>query len=268
MTTKLEARFSIPKTQVKNANTPLMHIVAAQKSAWIRSYSEQIWAKEAKEQFNITAIEPKPSELKEFPISDEVKTILQDIEEIDKELEEVLTERTIHDGLLPQYKKWKTELRVAKKDNNESLFEELEESIHSYEKKLATLKASAQRLKASKAAIKKRTSKEVSKELRKVEGNKRKDYISKKLELNSHQQLFEECAVIVRVSNITAHKFDAANFYPTVKAILDGATDTGIIWPDDNNDIIKGGVLFLDGGKSEDKEYKFDIEIISDWAWS
>lgn len=46
------------------------------------------------------------------------------------------------------------------------------------------------------------------------------------------------CQVRVCFPVKTAHKRDASNMAPTIKAIIDGLTDAGL-WPDDNTDWVE-----------------------------
>ncbi|MGT2959332.1 endodeoxyribonuclease RusA [Streptococcus bovimastitidis] len=68
------------------------------------------------------------------------------------------------------------------------------------------------------------------------------------------------CKVSVAVFSPTRRRLDPPNFYPTIKAILDGFTDAGI-WTDDNHEVIKL-FSFEYGGLSQiKKKYKIVIEI-------
>ena len=92
-----------------------------------------------------------------------------------------------------------------------------------------------------------------------VERCKKRQTISEIQQANT--PLFATCSVRVTVHNISRRTFDAPNFAPTVKAILDGGTDCGILWKDDNNSIITGGVLFTGGDMKFKDRYVFDIEV-------
>lgn len=46
------------------------------------------------------------------------------------------------------------------------------------------------------------------------------------------------CDVIITVRPPSKRRMDPPNWYPTVKALLDGMTDAGV-WTDDNNHVIK-----------------------------
>jgi crossover junction endodeoxyribonuclease RusA len=267
MTKILRATFSIPQSKYKSANIPVNWLVGGIKSAWIREYSERVWADAIKDQFGVVALEPKPEDLQVFELSSESKESLKELEELNSKLKDIESERTAHDTKISEYKEWKTQLRQAKKAKKPDEIERLESLIHDYDEKLAVLKASKKRTQSTITSKKRLNSKTTDKELRKVNLAKRKDYIKKKIEANAENHIFQQCFVKVWVSNITAHESDAANSFPTLKAILDGGTDTGILWPDDNNTIIRGGVLFLGAKKSTDKEYKLRVEISSEWDW-
>lgn len=65
------------------------------------------------------------------------------------------------------------------------------------------------------------------------------------------------CKVDVVVFAPTRRRMDAPNWYPTVKALIDGMTDANIL-TDDNNKIIKK-TTFTYGGLSGSKKYKLKI---------
>lgn len=69
------------------------------------------------------------------------------------------------------------------------------------------------------------------------------------------------CDVTIKVFAPTKRRMDAPNWYPTVKALLDGMTDANL-WSDDNNDVIKR-TIFEYGGLSGTKEYRLEITISS-----
>lgn len=64
------------------------------------------------------------------------------------------------------------------------------------------------------------------------------------------------CKVIVWVNRI----YDPPNWSPTSKALLDGLTDAKF-WMDDNYHVIKS-TDFRHGGKSGNKKYRIELEII------
>lgn len=75
------------------------------------------------------------------------------------------------------------------------------------------------------------------------------------------------CHVIVRVCPPTDRRMDAPNWYPTVKALIDGLTDAGV-FEDDNDRVIRWH-LFLRGPRTGNKKYKIilDIEKGADIPW-
>lgn len=79
---------------------------------------------------------------------------------------------------------------------------------------------------------------------------------------NDKEQYNEDnpCDVVITVHPPTKRRIDAPNFYPTIKALIDGMTDAGL-WSDDNNHIIKS-MTFVLGDVTDNKKYKFDISIV------
>ena len=67
------------------------------------------------------------------------------------------------------------------------------------------------------------------------------------------------CGVNVTFLAPTKRKYDPPNFYPTIKALIDGMTDAKV-WTDDNHEVIKY-MKFEHGGLSGGKYYVVMIEI-------
>lgn len=67
------------------------------------------------------------------------------------------------------------------------------------------------------------------------------------------------CYIGVIVCPPTRRRMDAPNWYPTVKALVDGLTDAGV-FEDDNNKIITS-MTFIPGPKTENKKYRIEIVI-------
>lgn len=68
------------------------------------------------------------------------------------------------------------------------------------------------------------------------------------------------CEVVVTIYSPTRRRLDPPNFYPTVKALIDGYTDGGL-WKDDNYKIIRR-LSFVYGGVTGIKgKYRIEIEI-------
>lgn len=68
------------------------------------------------------------------------------------------------------------------------------------------------------------------------------------------------CGLIVTIFSPTKRRMDPPNFYPTVKALVDGLTDAGV-WADDNHEVIKY-MTFRYGGLSGIKgKYRIEMEI-------
>lgn len=67
------------------------------------------------------------------------------------------------------------------------------------------------------------------------------------------------CTVDILLYSPTRRKLDPPNFYPTVKALIDGLTDAGL-WVDDNHEVIQS-MAFKYGGLSGSKAYRLEIRI-------
>ena len=61
------------------------------------------------------------------------------------------------------------------------------------------------------------------------------------------------CHLVITVSPPSKRRMDPPNFYPTVKALVDGLTDAGL-WSDDNGHILKA-MSFILGQVTKDKKY-------------
>jgi len=258
----LKARFIIPKNKIKNANAPLGHIIAAQRSAWIREYSVDVWGEAIREQFNIEAIEPSVEDVGALEYPEEVREIQEKIQSLTDDMNEAdskLKELQSNDSEYKSWKKERTSLKRKAAENFEKL-EEIEQKIFEYEEKISSLKALKVRRKASLASFKKSREKDSKKLIRKTESNNKKKYIEAKIKANAFQHIFEKCFVVATVHNITNRDFDSPNFYPSLKPILDAGTDTGVLWEDDNNRIIRS-TTFLPGTNLDRNNYILDIEI-------
>lgn len=68
------------------------------------------------------------------------------------------------------------------------------------------------------------------------------------------------CGLVVTIYAPTKRRMDPPNFYPTVKALVDGMTDAGL-WTDDSHEVIKY-MTFEYGGLSGSKDkYRIEIEV-------
>lgn len=67
------------------------------------------------------------------------------------------------------------------------------------------------------------------------------------------------CYIGVVVCPPTKRRMDAPNWYPTVKALIDGLTDAEV-FEDDNNKVITS-MTFIPGPKTENKKYRIEIVI-------
>jgi crossover junction endodeoxyribonuclease RusA len=67
------------------------------------------------------------------------------------------------------------------------------------------------------------------------------------------------CTCKIWTYSPTKRRYDPPNFYPTVKALIDGMTDSKV-WTDDNYKVIRL-ISFEHGGLSGNKNYKIEFEI-------
>lgn len=75
--------------------------------------------------------------------------------------------------------------------------------------------------------------------------------------------LYEErkpCHIMITINPPTNAQMDAPNWYPTVKALLDGLTDANI-FQDDNDKVIKS-LTFLPGEKTGSGLYEINLALI------
>lgn len=75
------------------------------------------------------------------------------------------------------------------------------------------------------------------------------------------------CHMRIIICPPTKRRMDAPNWYPTIKALIDGLTDAGIF--EDDNDNVITSYTFVRGTKTENKKYKIiiDIEEGADTTW-
>ncbi len=67
------------------------------------------------------------------------------------------------------------------------------------------------------------------------------------------------CIITVDIQPPTSRRMDAPNWYPTIKALIDGLVDSGLL-SDDNNHVIKS-TTFKSTKLSDTKNYKLIITI-------
>ncbi|MBS7578317.1 MULTISPECIES: hypothetical protein [unclassified Enterococcus] len=67
------------------------------------------------------------------------------------------------------------------------------------------------------------------------------------------------CTCKITVFSPTKRRYDPPNFYPTVKALIDGMTDSEV-WTDDNYKVIQL-ISFEHGGLSSSDKYRIEFEI-------
>lgn len=67
------------------------------------------------------------------------------------------------------------------------------------------------------------------------------------------------CHMGIIICPPTKRRMDAPNWYPTIKALIDGLTDAGI-FEDDNDKIIRS-YTFIRGPQTENKKYRIELVI-------
>lgn len=80
--------------------------------------------------------------------------------------------------------------------------------------------------------------------------------------LNEQECLYSKehpCHIIVQISPPSNRRMDAPNWYPTVKALMDGLTDAGV-FKDDNDKVITS-FTFIPGTKTDNGLYHIDLEV-------
>lgn len=68
------------------------------------------------------------------------------------------------------------------------------------------------------------------------------------------------CTVTITIDPPTSRRMDPPNWYPSIKALIDGMTDAGL-WTDDNKDVIKA-MTFVYGSVSGDGTYHITIDVV------
>lgn len=79
-------------------------------------------------------------------------------------------------------------------------------------------------------------------------------------ETYEHIEMFSEnqtCHMGIIISPPTKRRMDVPNWYPTIKALVDGLTDAGV-FEDDNDNVIKS-YLFLRGPVTDNKKYRIEL---------
>lgn len=80
-------------------------------------------------------------------------------------------------------------------------------------------------------------------------------------DLSVHTPFSEErpCHMAIVVYPPTSRRMDSPNWYPTVKALIDGLTDAGV-FVDDNDKVITS-YLFFTGPKTDNKKYRIELIV-------
>lgn len=72
------------------------------------------------------------------------------------------------------------------------------------------------------------------------------------------------CYMRIIICPPTKRRMDTPNWYPTVKALIDGLTDAGVF--EDDNDKVITSYTFLRGTVTDNKKYKIIIDIQEDYS--
>lgn len=86
--------------------------------------------------------------------------------------------------------------------------------------------------------------------------------IAQKTQKDSEHPVFSEscpCHICICVCPPTKRRMDAPNWYPTVKALIDGLTDAGIF--EDDNDKVITSHLFYRGPVTANKKYRIELDV-------
>lgn len=90
--------------------------------------------------------------------------------------------------------------------------------------------------------------------------------LSKEVALNTYEHLEQKpfsderpCHMYIIICPPTKRRMDAPNWYPTVKALIDGLTDAGVF--EDDNDKVITSYMFTRGPVTDNKKYKIEIII-------
>lgn len=81
--------------------------------------------------------------------------------------------------------------------------------------------------------------------------------------LKKGQPIYTEnkpCHVLVEINPPTNRQMDAPNWYPTVKALIDGLTDAEI-FIDDNDTVVKS-MTFIPGEKTRSGKYEIGLSLL------
>lgn len=244
----LYARFIIPKKDFRNSNQRLNPVLSGMKSARIQAIAEPVWRDAVRSQFDgLEALEPDPSVMDD---TDDGAPADSGYDPVLKKMERNL------DGLLAARESWDSE-------NGGSLSSLKRHGGGEYEELYRRRKHICDEIASQRHAMTVRRRdhrKEADREDRRRERERRKRLIRARLDLNRDRRVFSDpVAFHVMVHNISSHFFDSPNAWPTVKPIQDAATNTGIVWDDDNNDCIP--VTTFRGGGRLGGDYVIDIVV-------
>lgn len=100
---------------------------------------------------------------------------------------------------------------------------------------------------------------EITKHLRELANIEARQYVG---DLTPETCIFTKenpCHIFVHICPPSSRRMDAPNWYPTVKALVDGLTDAHI-FKDDNDNVITS-FTFIRGPQTTNKKYQIVLEI-------
>ena len=253
---RLRLRFDVPKNLYKTSNSRLNINQLNAMSARLRTeIAPPVWEDAIREQFGVVADEPSEWDHPERKQSKAEISAMREMEDQQKALHEAEDEVE----LVSAKEEWlRRSIREAKASHEH--VEDLKAELESVESELKTVKnrrrSESKLFSRCKNAYKKLSNKAE----RRISSADRRSYIKAKALLNRDKMIFPGTVrMLIRVNNISKHEFDAPNAWPSIKPLQDGGTDTGVLWRDDNNDIIKETIFY--GGTCASRDY-YVLEVI------
>lgn len=275
MRRELHVTFRIPKEHIKSSNMSMSHIIAAVKTRRLKDFAGPVWEEAIREQFGVEPLEPDPADWEPYRgarlllmADDGVDGLPDDwLEQVEKPDdvaaaagELAAMERAAADA----------EAELARLDAARPVYAELraEAGADAAHRALAEWKegraAAATALRNAKTLLRRsRTAAGagIRDWRRKAVRDARRAYNEAKKRVNADRRVFPgQVVMMIRCNNVTSHFFDAPNLYPTVKAIQDAGTLTGVLWEDDNNSVILR-TDFYGGSQASVNDYVLEVIV-------
>ena len=255
---ELRVRFDVPKKLYGNSNARNNDRQKAMMSAKLRNaIAPPVWETAIRKQFGITALEPTDWD---HPKRHETNTEARTREEMEDQTNAVNQASRQVEELTANIAGLKDELKVVRKQhgNVDAIRSERDEAESRLKEAKAGLRSESKLLTRCRNAYRKA----VSRNDRRISTADHKAYLKAKAELNKDRMLFPGTVfMMVRSNIITNHDFDAPNCWPILKPLQDGGTDTGILWRDDNNRIIKW-TTFYGGCRASRDFYVLEVKVV------